>query len=273
MCKNKELKEEIKSQENRHKDILLEKLKTYINEANSFAKLIVTISTFYAAFYFVQNLIFKFSCEKMYGIPAMYFSYNADHNIIVILDLILVIGMFFYPYSHKEDRKASKIDNITDWLYKFGTGLIIAFFCVSIYAGIIEKFTSKNNVFIDLIIMLLFIIIFICGISSIFVVFGKKHKHMGLSMLTVSVTIIVMILGVIHELNLLYREKSAYEFVKIEDEEYVILSKVDDKVLVVPFEYDQTGKCHIKTSQYSFKNKYDGTYYYVDLKNTPIIEK
>ncbi|WP_443656475.1 hypothetical protein, partial [Faecalibacillus faecis] len=65
----------------------------------------------------------------------------------------------------------------------------------------------------------------------------------------------------------------ADEFIKIKNEEYVILSKVDDKVLVVPFEFDKGGKCHLLTSQYSFKNKYEGTYYYIDLNQYPIIKK
>ena len=68
-------------------------------------------------------------------------------------------------------------------------------------------------------------------------------------------------------------EKTADEFIKIKNEEYVILSKVDDKVLVVPFEFDKGGKCHLLTSQYSFKNKYEGTYYYIDLNQYPIIKK
>lgn len=60
---------------------------------------------------------------------------------------------------------------------------------------------------------------------------------------------------------------------EIEDQQYAILSKVDDKILVVPCEYDETGKCHIKTSEYTFKDKYEGTYSYKDLNSYPIIEK
>lgn len=40
----------------------------------------------------------------------------------------------------------------------------------------------------------------------------------------------------------------------------------------MPFEFDKGGKCHLLASQYSFKNKYEGTYYYIDLNQYPIIK-
>lgn len=144
---------------------------------------------------------------------------------------------------------------------------------VSIYAGVIEKFIYKNNVIIDVAIMMVMVIVFICGTISVFVIFGKKHKYKKLCAVVVFVTVMVMIIGILHEINPLNKEKTAYEFIKIKNEEYVILSKVDDKVLVVPFEFDQGGKYHLLTSQHSFKNKYEGTYYYIDLNQYPIIKK
>ena len=45
---------------------------------------------------------------------------------------------------------------------------------VSIYAGVIEKFIYKNNAIIDVAIMMVMVIVFICGTISIFVIFGKK---------------------------------------------------------------------------------------------------
>ena len=121
---------------------------------------------------------------------------------------------------------------------------------VSIYAGVIEKFIYKNNVIIDVAIMMVMVIVFICGTISVFVIFSKKHKYKKFCAVVILVTVMVMIIGILHEINPLNKEKTAYEFIKIENEEYVILSKVDDKVLVVPFEFDQGGKCHLLTSQY-----------------------
>lgn len=276
MNTNNELQEDIKLQDEYlkiEKKSFGDKVKKYIKESEFLSKLIVIIPSVYAAIYFVQNLIYKINCENLYGIPANYFRYNSDHNIIVILDLIFVIGMFFYAYFLDKDKKQLKMDYITDWLYKLGTGLLTAIVCSAIYFEMVEKLIMKNNIFIDIIILILFIVIFICGTASIFVVFGKKHKYVKICAFIVAVPLMVTIFGIVHELNPLNKEKTAYEFVKIEDEEYAVLSKVDDKILIVPFEYDQLGKCHIKTAEYSFKNKYEGTYYYKDFKYYPIIEK
>ncbi len=147
--------------------------------------------------------------------------------------------LFIYSYFCENNSKLTKFDYVGDWLSKFVTGSITGLLNVSIYAGVIEKFIYKNNVIIDVAIMM----------------------------------VMVMIIGILHEINPLNKEKTAYEFIKIKNEEYVILSKVDDKVLVVPFEFDQGGKYHLLTSQYSFKNKYEGTYYYIDLNQYPIIKK
>lgn len=76
----------------------LEKIKKYLNDANFLSKSIVTITAIYAAFYFIQNVFYKFNCEKLYGIPANYFSYNSDHNILVIIATVIVIAMFAYVY-------------------------------------------------------------------------------------------------------------------------------------------------------------------------------
>ena len=64
---------------------------------------------------------------------------------------------------------------------------------------------------------------------------AKKHKYKKLCAVVVFVTVMVMIIGILYEINPLNKEKTADEFIKIKNEEYVILSKVDDKVLVVPF--------------------------------------
>lgn len=276
MNANNELQKEVNMQEEHSKGLtksFWKKVEKYIRESNILLKVIGIISGLCSACYFIQNILFKINCEKLYGIPASYFSYNADHNIIVIIDLIFVIGMFFYAYFLENDSKQLKGVYIADWLYKLGTGFVIGYFCVCIYYNMIKKYVIESNAIIDILIVISFFIVFLCGTASIFIALGKKIKMLFFSVFVIAVTLMVITCGVINELNLLNKEKTAYEFVKIEDEEFAILSKVDDKILVVPFEYDQTGKCHIKTSQYTFKNKYEGTYYYVDFNYYPIIEK
>ena len=82
--------------------------------------------------------------------------------------------LFIYSYFCENNSKLTKFDYVGDWLSKFVTGIITGLFNVSIYAGVIEKFIYKNNAIIDVAIMMVMVIVFICGTISIFVIFGKK---------------------------------------------------------------------------------------------------
>ncbi len=82
--------------------------------------------------------------------------------------------LFIYSYFCENNSKLTKFDCVGDWLSKFVTGIITGLLNVSIYAGVIEKFIYKNNAIIDVAIMMVMVIVFICGTISIFVIFGKK---------------------------------------------------------------------------------------------------
>ena len=250
-----------------------EKIKAFLKEKNFWSKLIVTIPAIYAAIYFMQNIFYKSTCENLYGIPAEYFKYNSDHNILVILAVAVVIGMFAYVYVQEKASKVLKLDYIGDWLYKLATGLITGMVCLSLCCEIVKKYVEKDNLVIDIIIMILMFLVFICGTASVFVVFSKKHRYPWVSAGIIAVTLLSATFGIVHEFIPFDGEKNKYEFVEIEDDEYVILSKTDDKILVAPFEIDEFQRCHIITSHYTFKDKYEGKYYYVNLKMSPIIEK
>ena len=251
----------------------LEKIKKYLNDANFLSKSIVTITAIYAAFYFIQNVFYKFNCEKLYGIPAIFFSYNSDHNILVIIATVIVIAMFAYVYFFQKSNKLSKIDYICDWLYKFGTGLITGMYCVMLCLKFCGNYIEKGDLIIDIIIGALMVIAFICGTLSVFVVFSKTQKYPRISAIITTITIIIFVLGFFYEIIPINKEKKTYEFVNIEDTDYIILSKIDDKILVASYEIDEDNIYHIITYNYKFKNKYEGEYYYIDLKSPPIIEK
>lgn len=81
--------------------------------------------------------------------------------------------LFIYSYFCENNSKLTKFDYVGDWLSKFVTGIITGLFNVSIYAGVIEKFIYKNNAIIDVAIMM----------------------------------VMVMIIGILHEINPLNKEK------------------------------------------------------------------
>lgn len=81
-----------------------------------------------------------------------------------------------------------------------------------------------------------------------------------------------MMYGTIIKLSVTVEDKTKYEIVNIDEESYVVLSECNDKLLVVPYEVTNDGQCIFKTKQYKFIDMYDGTYQYVDICSSPIIE-
>ena len=194
----------------------LKKIKEFLKEEKILSKLIVTIPAIYAAIYFMQNIFYKFTCENLYGIPAEYFRYNSDHNILVILAVAVVIGMFVYVYDKEKASKVLKLDYISDWLYKLAIGLITGMVCLSLYCGIVKKYVEKDNLVIDIIILILLFLVFICGTASVFVVFSKKHRYPWVSAVIIAVTLLSATFGIVHEIIPFDGEKNKYEFVEIE---------------------------------------------------------
>lgn len=146
-------------------------------------------------------------------------------------------------------------------------------YCVMLCLKFCGNYIEKGDLIIDIIIGALMVIAFICGTLSVFVVFSKTQKYPRISAIITTITIIIFVLGFFYEIIPINKEKKTYEFVNIEDTDYIILSKIDDKILVVSYEIDEDNIYHIITYNYKFKNKYEGEYYYIDLKSPPIIEK
>ena len=67
--------------------------------------------------------------------------------------------------------------------------------------------------------------------------------------------------------------KTKYEFVKYECDEYVVLSEYNDKVLLVPFQVDEDGRYIFNTGEYIFKELDSGIFEYRNLGCPPDIEK
>lgn len=84
-------------------------------------------------------------------------------------------------------------------------------------------------------------------------------------------SILVMLYGTMFKLSISIEDKTKYEFVTYDDE-YVVLSSYDEKILIVPFEIDEKGQYIFKTSQYLFGERYEGIYQYRDIKYSPRID-
>ena len=91
--------------------------------------------------------------------------------------------------------------------------------------------------------------------------------------LTISLTtsVLLMLYGTIFKLSISIENKTKYEFVTYDNDEYVILSSYDEKLLIIPFEINENGHYIFKTDQYLFSERYGGRYQYRDIKYSPKI--
>ena len=81
-----------------------------------------------------------------------------------------------------------------------------------------------------------------------------------------------MLYGTIFKLSITIDDKTKYEFVTLKNNEYVVISSYDNKLLVVPFEINEDGLYVFKTKQYCFEESYEGIYEYRNIENSPIID-
>ena len=73
-------------------------------------------------------------------------------------------------------------------------------------------------------------------------------------------------------MSLFFKMLRIREIVSVENKEYVILSKKDDKVLVVPFsvEYNESGKVMVlHNDEYSLLDRYKGVFGFEHLECAP----
>ena len=79
----------------------------------------------------------------------------------------------------------------------------------------------------------------------------------------------ILLFGSISQITSTIDQKTKYEFITVDDNEYVILSEYKGKFLVVSFEKDR-GEYIFNTKQYKFINMNQGLITYKDVKNLKI---
>ncbi|MDR1773840.1 MAG: hypothetical protein LBR30_03070 [Clostridioides sp.] len=87
-------------------------------------------------------------------------------------------------------------------------------------------------------------------------------------------TISIMVIGATLTLYKSVKDKTNYEFVTIENEHYVVLSHVEEKILIVPYKVDKVNKVEkytYYTGEYELKNIEDAIFEYRDIKSSPSI--
>lgn len=240
----------------------------------------------------VYKIIYQSECEKFYGIPGKYFDSNIDNRLlylccIIILLLISIVPAFMKKYYEKRDNltKGYLVEAV---FLSVVIGMEIGLFNVYNLIEIMKQ-THKTNDFFRLInnwldnnaCVTITIVVVLGSISVLGITLIDKLrcikwnwiKNVVCAILSISLvaSVVVMLYGTMFKLSISIEDKTKYEFVTYDDE-YVILSSYDEKILIVPFEIDEKGQYIFKTDQYLFGEQYEGIYQYKDIKYCPRID-
>lgn len=250
-----------------------------------------------ATVYPIVNTVYKIryqsECEKFYNIPGKYFDSNIENRLLYLVCIVILLLIGLTPAIMKKFYE--KKENLTK-------GYLVEAVFLSILIGMeigvfnvynlieIMKQTYKTyaffrwiNAWLDkkayftITIIIVFSLISVLGITLADKIKDIKRNWIknvvcvvvGFSLI---VSALVMLYGTIFKLSISIENKTKYEFVTYDDE-YVILSSYDGKILMVPFDIDEKGQYIFKTSQYMFDKQYEGIYQYRDIKYSPKIEK
>lgn len=265
-----------------------------------FAKkeIIVGIAGGLAALYpivnFMYNLSYQSKCEGFYGVPGKYFHSTIDNRLlylacILILIIICATPVIIRKYDEKKQVQA-KGSTVYISFVAAVLGMEIGFLNVYNLLEIMKQthktydwIRSVNN-FLDKNATITITVVIVAGtIALLGITLMDKLRVIKWKWIKIVIncvfifsfviSLLLMIYGTIFKLAISVEDKTKYEVVTIDEEDYVVLSEHDDKILVVSYEVKENGKYIFDTSKYWFYEKYQGTHRYINLKYCPEISK
>lgn len=241
---------------------------------------------------FVYNLYYQLECENFYSIPGEYFHSSIDDKLVYLTCILILIVLCTVPFIVRkyDEKKQIQTKGTTAYfsLVAIVLGLLIGIFNVCNLVEIMKRtyktfdwvrnindFLNKNATITVTIVIAAGIITWltITLIDKIGAIKRSLIKNVIIVVfcLSFTTTILLIIYGVFFKLSISIENKTKYEFVTIDEEEYVILSEDDDKYLVVLYDVNENGQYIFDTSKYWFYEKHQGSYQYIDLKDCPKI--
>lgn len=260
--------------------------------------LIVTIvglfSTLCAFTNFVYDVMYKINCGNFYGIPEKYFSTSINKNILYrLFVIVLLIIWLILPILKIFFRKQKDDINLNEQQLASLSVMIGIIMAVAVAHNLKVISTYDDNIILSKIGSFLLncnieivavVLAALCIIEAIGIAFLNRVSHwkkvlQEIYAIIISSLFFLIMAIIIHgswitfTLNLAIEDKTKYEFVKYECDEYVVLSEYNDKVLLVPFQVDEDGKYIFNTGEYIFKELDSGIFEYRNLGCPPDIEK
>ena len=271
--------------------------KSFVNYIISKKELITIMIGLCATLYPIVNIVYKImyqnECEKFYGIPGKYFDSDIDNRLLYLLCIIILLFMGMLPtllkkYYEKKDKLTK--GNLAETIF-LSVIIGIELGCINVYNLIeIMKQTyrtcgvlQKINNWLDIHAYFTVTVVIVLGLISVLGLTLMEHlknikcnvvKNVVFVILSVSLiaSLVVMVHGTISKLRISIKDKSKYEFVIYNEDEYVVLSTYKEKILIIPFEIDEKEQYIFKTSQYLFIDQDKGLYKYKNIKYSPIVD-
>ncbi|MBT9699422.1 hypothetical protein [Eubacterium ventriosum] len=237
---------------------------SFVNYIISKKELITIMIGLCATLYPIVNTVYKImyqnECEKFYGIPGKYFDSDIDNRLLYLLCIIILLFMGIMPtllkkYYEKKDKLTK--GNLVEAIF-LSVIIGIELGCINVYNLIeimkqtyrtCEVFQKINNWLDNHAYFTVTVVIILGSISVLGLTLMKYLKNIKCNIvksvvcviLSVSLiaSLVVMVYGTIFKLSISIKDKSKYEFVMYNEEEYVVLSTYEEKILIIPFEIDE----------------------------------
>lgn len=272
---------------NELKKIIKEYIKKIGKEKIAIIVSIITIVTvgfnFFKTVY--NDFIYQASCERFYGIPKYYFSYNLNDKLYWLLLTSIAIIICLTPRIIKKHCYSSPetFNRIIKYIFIFLCCMSL-WIVISLFLNIIVSYnyrdfildgivylvnTHRNVMSVVFLLFSFFTILFLYDISGFLKTTRYKKIVLIIFLFSFGMCSNILLFGSISQITSTIDQKTKYEFITVDDNEYVILSGYKGKFLVVSFEKDE-GEYIFNTNQYKFINMNQGLIIYKDVKNLKI---
>lgn len=250
---------------------------------------VIGITVVYAVLNSTYNFIYQSNCEKFYGITGKYFESSIKENLLYLAGIAFLFVFTFVLVKIDKNTENEiyqrKDTKISVYFCEVIMGILMGITNVSVILRVKEDIQLNigwNNI-CDYVLYAINIISFICGIRFPFSFKGNENPQEsksiskkifnGLSVTFATFTTVLLVIGVLFKFNINIEDKTKYEFVNINQTEYVVLSEYDGSVLVVLYDVNEEGQYVFYTKNYYLFERNEGTYRYENLKHSPIVNK
>lgn len=246
---------------------------------------ITIILTF--CFNFFQKIynvfIYQMECERFYGIPKYYFNSNLTDKLYWILLILIAIVICSIPcFIKKYCYNSSNFFNRILEIVFIVLCSIFLWSDMSVFLNIIisnndfifkeiSHFINSHIILVNILLLLccFAIIIFFNDKDSLKKMIKCKKSVYSIFLISFLTCSYIMLMVTISQLTSTIEQKTEYEFIMIDNNEYVILSEYKGKYLVTLFEKNKN-EYIFNTNQYKFINMNQGLISYKEVKNLKI---